>query len=112
MSNRDRTHDVVVTRTMDAPRERVWQAWSDPDLVMTWWGPRGFTAPVCRMDFREGGTTLVSMRSDEGSFPSRRAPAPASAAAGANSGTGRERASFVPPLDSEWDTPAFQRRSQ
>jgi cell division protein FtsZ len=53
------------------------------------------------------------MRSDEGSFPSRRAPAPASAAAGANSsGTGRERASFVPPLDSEWDTPAFQRRSQ
>jgi len=53
------------------------------------------------------------MRSDEGSFPSRRAPAPASAAAGANSsGAGRERASFVPPLDSEWDTPAFQRRSQ
>ena len=53
------------------------------------------------------------MRSDENSFPSRRAPAPASAAAGANSsGAGRERASFVPPLDSEWDTPAFQRRSQ
>jgi cell division protein FtsZ len=53
------------------------------------------------------------MRSDEGSFPSRRAPAPASTAAGANSSAaGRERASFVPPLDSEWDTPAFQRRSQ
>ena len=66
MSGQDATHDVVVTRTFDAPRERVWQAWTDPDLVTTWWGPRGFTAPVCRMDFREGGTTLVSMRSDEG----------------------------------------------
>jgi cell division protein FtsZ len=57
-------------------------------------------------------TQRQPMRTDE-AFPSRRAPAPASAAAGANSsGNGRERASFVPPLDSEWDTPAFQRRSQ
>ena len=66
MSSKDGTYDVVVSRTFDAPRDRVWQAWSDPDLVRTWWGPRGFTAPTCRMDFREGGTTLVSMRSAEG----------------------------------------------
>jgi uncharacterized protein YndB with AHSA1/START domain len=66
MSSENETHDVVVTRTFDAPRERVWRAWSDPDQVMTWWGPEGFTSPTCRMDFREGGTTLVSMRSDEG----------------------------------------------
>ena len=66
MSNQPDTHDMVVTRTLDAPRERVWQAWSDPDQVMKWWGPQGFTSPMCRMDFREGGTTLVSMRSDQG----------------------------------------------
>jgi uncharacterized protein YndB with AHSA1/START domain len=33
---------------------------------MRWWGPQGFTSPMCRMDFREGGTTLVCMRSGEG----------------------------------------------
>jgi uncharacterized protein YndB with AHSA1/START domain len=60
------THDVVVTRTFDAPLERLWRAWSDPDEVMKWWGPQGFTSPECRMDFREGGTTLVCMRSDQG----------------------------------------------
>lgn len=58
--------DVVVTRTFDAPRERVWRAWSEAEEVMTWWGPQGFTSPSCRMDFREGGTTLVCMRSDQG----------------------------------------------
>jgi uncharacterized protein YndB with AHSA1/START domain len=63
---RDETYDVVVTRTFDAPKERVWRAWSDPDQVMTWWGPHGFTSPMCRMDFREGGTTLVCMRSEQG----------------------------------------------
>jgi uncharacterized protein YndB with AHSA1/START domain len=44
----------------------VWRAWSDSDEVMRWWGPQGFTSPTCRMDFREGGTTLVSMRSADG----------------------------------------------
>jgi len=52
------------------------------------------------------------MRMEEAVVPSRRSASPAQVAAGANSGTSRERASFVPPLDSEWDTPAFQRRSQ
>ena len=45
--------------------ERVWRAWSDADQVMRWWGPQGFTSPMCRMDFREGGTTVVCMRSAE-----------------------------------------------
>jgi uncharacterized protein YndB with AHSA1/START domain len=66
MTGEQETHDVVVTRRFDAPQERVWQAWSDADEVMKWWGPHGFTSPTCRMDFREGGTTLVSMRSDQG----------------------------------------------
>ena len=58
--------DLVVTRVFDAPLEQVWKAWSDPEYVMQWWGPEGFTSPLARMDFREGGTSLVCMRSPEG----------------------------------------------
>jgi uncharacterized protein YndB with AHSA1/START domain len=54
--------DLVVTHVFDAPVEQVWKAWSDSDQVMRWWGPTGFTAPLARMDFREGGTSLVCMR--------------------------------------------------
>lgn len=56
------TKDLVVTRIFDAPRTLVWNAWKDPDHVMKWWGPTGFTSPTCKMDFREGGTSLVCMR--------------------------------------------------
>jgi uncharacterized protein YndB with AHSA1/START domain len=58
--------DLVVTRVFDAPVESMWRAWSDPEYVMRWWGPVGFTSPLARMDFREGGTSLVCMRSPEG----------------------------------------------
>jgi uncharacterized protein YndB with AHSA1/START domain len=54
--------DLVVIRVFHAPVEQAWQAWSDPDLVMRWWGPTGFTCPVAKMDFREGGTSFVCMR--------------------------------------------------
>ncbi len=56
------TYEMVTTRRFDAPVARVWAAWSEADQVMQWWGPAGFTAPLCEMDFREGGTTLVCMR--------------------------------------------------
>ncbi len=54
--------DLVVVRVFGVPLERVWRAWSEPELVMRWWGPTGFTCPLARMDFREGGTSLVCMR--------------------------------------------------
>jgi uncharacterized protein YndB with AHSA1/START domain len=57
---------MVVTRTFDVRAERLWRAWSDPDEVMRWWGPLGFTSPVCLMDFHEGCVTLLCMRSEEG----------------------------------------------
>jgi uncharacterized protein YndB with AHSA1/START domain len=56
------THNVVVTRILDAPVRQVWKAWSDSDYVRRWWGPTGFTCPLAEMDFREGGTSLVCMR--------------------------------------------------
>jgi uncharacterized protein YndB with AHSA1/START domain len=54
--------DLVVTCIFDAPLGLVWQAWTDPEHVMRWWGPTGFTSPFARMDVREGGTSLVCMR--------------------------------------------------
>ena len=57
---------MVITRIFDAPRELVWKAWTDPKYVMQWWGPKGFTAPVCQMDFRVGGKFLCCMKTPDG----------------------------------------------
>ena len=54
---------IEVSRTFDAPVEKVWALWTDPELVRQWWGPDFFTCPLARIDFREGGTSLVSMTS-------------------------------------------------
>ena len=55
-------HNLVVTRVFSAPIELVWKAWTDPEYVMRWWGPNSFTSPSAKIDFREGGTSLVCMR--------------------------------------------------
>ena len=57
---------MVVTRIFDAPRELVWKAWTDPKYVMQWWGPKGFTSPVCKMDFRVGGKYLICTTTPDG----------------------------------------------
>jgi uncharacterized protein YndB with AHSA1/START domain len=62
MSNETQQYNVVSSRVFDAPAERVWRAWSESERVRQWWGPLGFTSPLARMDFREGGTSLVSMK--------------------------------------------------
>lgn len=53
---------VEVTRTFNAPVEMVWKVWTDPELVKRWWGPKHFTSPVAKIDFREGGKSIVSMK--------------------------------------------------
>jgi uncharacterized protein YndB with AHSA1/START domain len=47
--------DLVFERMFDAPREQVWQAFTDPEIVPKWWGPHGTTATVAEMDVRPGG---------------------------------------------------------
>jgi uncharacterized protein YndB with AHSA1/START domain len=47
--------DLVFERTFDAPREKVWQAFTDPEIVPKWWGPHGTTTIVEEMDVRPGG---------------------------------------------------------
>ena len=61
-----RTREIVITRIVGAPRERVWRAWTEPEQVRRWWGPRPFTSPYCRIDLRVGGTYLFCMRSPDG----------------------------------------------
>ena len=65
MSTEALKQDLVITRVFEAPIETVWKAWSIPEQVMRWWGPDGFTSPLARLDFREGGTSLVCMSSPE-----------------------------------------------
>jgi uncharacterized protein YndB with AHSA1/START domain len=60
-----KTRDLIVTRIFNEPIELVWKAWTDPEYVMRWWGPDHFTSPSAKMDFREGGTSLVCMRAPE-----------------------------------------------
>ena len=56
----------VITRVFDAPREAVWKAWTDPEHMKRWWGPKDYTCPVCKIDLRVGGKYLNCMRSPEG----------------------------------------------
>lgn len=58
--------DLIITRVFDAPRELVWKAWTEPEHFKRWWGPKNFTAPVCKIDLRVGGRYLNCMRSTEG----------------------------------------------
>jgi uncharacterized protein YndB with AHSA1/START domain len=60
--------DLVITRIFDAPRALVWKAWTDPKQVAQWWGPHGFTNPLCEWDARPGGAILVHMRGPTGSI--------------------------------------------
>ena len=58
--------EIVITRVVDAPREQVWQAWTEPEHFKKWWGPKGFTCPASKIDLREGGKYLHCMRSPDG----------------------------------------------
>ena len=58
--------ELVITRVFDAPPELVWKAWTEPEHFKRWWGPKGFTSPVYKIDLKVGGKYLSCMRSPEG----------------------------------------------
>ncbi|HEY3741256.1 MAG TPA: SRPBCC domain-containing protein, partial [Bryobacteraceae bacterium] len=62
----DANKHIVFKRVIDAPRDLVFAAWTDPKHLAEWWGPEGFTNPVCEVDARSGGRILIQMRSPEG----------------------------------------------
>lgn len=58
-------NQLVITRIFDAPRELVWKAWTEPEIMEKWWGPRGVFIPVCQMDARPGGRIYIVMEAGE-----------------------------------------------
>ncbi len=53
--------ELTLTRLFDAPRELVFKMWTDPKHIAQWWGPDGFTNPVCEWDARAGGKLHIVM---------------------------------------------------
>lgn len=59
--------EFTIDRTFDAPRELMWKAWTTPELMAKWWGPKGVSIGRYTMDFRVGGIYHYSMKSPDGS---------------------------------------------
>lgn len=55
------TQEFSFSRTFDAPRDLVWRAWSDPQALAQWWGPKGCVIRVIALDFRPGGLFHYAM---------------------------------------------------
>jgi uncharacterized protein YndB with AHSA1/START domain len=58
--------EIALTRIYDAPRDMVWRAWTEPERVVQWWGPLGFTTTIQEMDVRPGGTWRFIMHGPDG----------------------------------------------
>ena len=58
--------ELTLTRVFDAPRELVFRAWTDSKHLAQWWGPEGFTNPVCEFEARPGGAIRIHMRAPDG----------------------------------------------
>jgi uncharacterized protein YndB with AHSA1/START domain len=64
--------ELVLTRLIDAPREKLFKAWTDPDLLKRWFAPLPWTTPHAELDVRPGGANLIVMRGPDGKeFPNR-----------------------------------------
>lgn len=64
--------ELVLTRIIDAPCEKVFRAWTEPELLKQWFAPRPWTTPVAETDVRPGGGSLIVMRGPDGNeFPNR-----------------------------------------
>jgi uncharacterized protein YndB with AHSA1/START domain len=58
--------ELFLTRLIDAPREKVYRAWTEPELMKHWFAPAPYTTPVVETDVRPGGSSLIVMRSPDG----------------------------------------------
>lgn len=58
--------ELVLTRLIDAPREKVYRAWTEPELLAQWFAPLPYTTPRAALDVRPGGASLVVMRGPDG----------------------------------------------
>ncbi len=64
--------ELVLTRVLDAPRDKLFRAWTEPELIRQWFAPKPWTIASAETDVRPGGASRIVMRSPEGEdFPSR-----------------------------------------
>jgi uncharacterized protein YndB with AHSA1/START domain len=66
MSEKNKSNQIRITRTYDAPVQAVWNAWTDPEQVAQWWGPRGFTLTTHSKDLKPGGSWHYTMHGPDG----------------------------------------------
>lgn len=59
-------NDLVLERIMDAPRDLVWKAWTDPEHLKRWWAPKPYETPECDIDLRPGGIFYTRMTGPDG----------------------------------------------
>jgi uncharacterized protein YndB with AHSA1/START domain len=59
-------HELVLTRLIDAPRELLYRAWTDPEMLKQWFAPLPYTTPHAELDVRPGGANLVVMAGPDG----------------------------------------------
>lgn len=57
---------IIIERVFNAPREKVWYAWTNPEMVKKWWGPEHFYAPSVKIDFKVGGKYIYAMHGPKG----------------------------------------------
>jgi uncharacterized protein YndB with AHSA1/START domain len=62
------THDreLIISRTLNAPVELVWEVWTNPEHLVNWWGPNGFTNTITKMDMVPGGEWDLVMHGPDG----------------------------------------------
>lgn len=65
-------NEIVMTRTVNAPRELVWKVWTEPEHVKNWWGPNGFTNTIKNMNVKKGGEWNFMMHGPDGTdYPNK-----------------------------------------
>jgi uncharacterized protein YndB with AHSA1/START domain len=59
-------HELVLTRLIDAPREKLFRCWTEPALLKQWFAPAPFTTPVAEVELKVGGANRIVMKSPDG----------------------------------------------
>jgi uncharacterized protein YndB with AHSA1/START domain len=64
--------ELRITRTFNASIELMWEVWTEPEHIINWWGPKGFTSTIHHMDLKEGGEWKMTMHGPDGTnYPNR-----------------------------------------
>lgn len=66
------SREIQISARLHAPDELVWEMWTNPEHLINWWGPDGFTSTIHHMDLTEGGEWLLTLHGPDGTnYPNR-----------------------------------------